>query len=131
MICLLPPRPPLCLEEEVANDEEDDEDKDAVDNDDGDKDMPPKAKPDAAAAATAAKKKAPAAKKDGSNEVATMPPRAPAKKNFSIDATDRFLVAYYGKGVNDYADVAIMVNGTIKKGSYHMQVAKDGLLLSW
>ncbi len=56
MICLLPPRCPHCLEEEVANDEEDDKDIDAVDNDDGDKDMPPKAKPDAAAAATAAKK---------------------------------------------------------------------------
>jgi hypothetical protein len=82
--------------------------------------------------ATAAKKKAPAAKKDNSNKVAVMPPHAPAKiKNFSINATNRFLVAYYGKGVNDYADVAIMVNGTIKKGSYDVQVAKDGLLLLW
>ena len=61
-----------------------------------------------------------------------MPPRAPAKiKNFLIGATDRFLIAYYAKGVNDYADIAIMVNGIIKKGSYDVQVAEDGLLLSW
>ena len=97
--------------------------------------MPPKAKPTAAAVAAAAKKKAPTAKKttgDESNEVAVMPPLAPAKnKNFSIDATDRFLVAYYSKGVNDYADVAIMVNGTIRKGSYNVQVAEDGLSLLW
>ena len=126
-----PPPCPLCLDEEVADNEEDNEDNDAVDNDDGDEDMPPKAKPNAAAAATAVKKKPPAAKKDDSDEVATMPSRAPAKKNFSIDATDRFLVAYYGKGVNDYADVAIMVNGTIKKDSYEVQVAEDGLSLSW
>jgi hypothetical protein len=131
MICLLPPRRRHCLEEEVANDKEDDEDNDAVNNDVGNENMPPKAKPDAAAAATAAKKKPPASEKDDSNEVATMPSRAPPKKNFSIDATNRFLVAYYGKGVNDYADVAIMVNGTIKKGLYEVQVAKDGLSLSW
>ena len=60
-----------------------------------------------------------------------MPPRAPVRKNFSIDATNHFLVAYYGKGINDYADVAIMVNDMIKKGSYDVHVAKDGLSLSW
>ena len=72
-----------------------------------------------------AKKKAPTKKTTGdeSDEVAVMPPHAPAKKNFSIDTTDRFLVAYFGKGLNDYADVAIMVNSTIKKGSYNVQVA--------
>ena len=96
--------------------------------------MSPKAKSAAAAVAAAAKKKTPTAKKttgDEIDKVAVMPPRAPAKKNFSIDVTNRFLVAYFGKGLNDYADVAIMVNGTIKKGSYNVQVAKDGLSLSW
>jgi hypothetical protein len=85
--------------------------------------------------ATAVKKKAPAAKKttgDGSDEVAVMPPRAPVKnKNFLIDGTDRFLVAYYGKGVNNYADVAIMVNDTIKKGSHDVQVAEFGARRWW
>ena len=93
-------------------------DNEAVNNDstanDGNEDIPPKVKPAAAAMAMAAKKKAPAAKKttgDKSNKVAAMLPRAPAKnKNFSIDATDRFLVAYFGAGFNDYANVAIMVN---------------------
>ena len=96
---------------------------DAIDNDattnNSNEDMPPKAKPAAAAVAATAKKKAPAANKttgDASNEVAVMPPHAPAKKNFLIEAIDRFLVAYYGKGVKAYADVAIMVNGTVKKG---------------
>ena len=113
-------------------------DNEAVNNDstanDGNEDIPPKVKPAAAAMAMAAKKKAPAAKKttgDKSNKVAVMPPYAPAKRNFLIDATDRFLVAYYSKIVNGYADVAIMVNGIIKKGSYDVQVAKDGLLLLW
>ena len=93
--------------------------------------MPPKAKP--AAAATAAKKKAPAKKttEDESNEVAMMPPCAPARKYFLVNATDCFLVMYYGKGVNDYADMAIIVNSTTKKGSYDVKVAKDGLSLSW
>ncbi len=82
--------------------------------------------------ATAAKKKAPTTKKVESNEVAMMPPHAPTKnKNFLIDTTDRFLVVYYGKGINNYADVAIMVNGTITKGSYDVQVAKDNLSLLW
>jgi hypothetical protein len=131
-LCLLRCQCTLCLEEEVTDNEVDDKDNNAANNGDGDKDMPPKVKLDAAATATAAKKKAPAAKKDNSDEVAVMPPRAPAKiKNFLIDATDHFLVAYYSKGVNDYADVAIMVNGTIKKGSYDVQVAEDGLSLSW
>ncbi len=47
MICLLPPRRPHCLEEEVANNEDDNEDNDAVDNNDDNEDMPPKAKPNA------------------------------------------------------------------------------------
>ena len=59
------------------------------------------------------------------------PPRTSARKNFSIDTTDRFLVAYYGKCVNGYAAVAIMVNDTIKKGYYDVQVAENGLSLSW
>ena len=50
MICLLPPRPRHCLEEEVANDEEDDKDNGDEDNDndvdtatanDCNEDMPP------------------------------------------------------------------------------------------
>ena len=80
--------------------------------------MSPKIKPAAATAATA-KKKATNKKTAGeSNKVAMMPPHVPARKNFLVDATDRFLVTYYAKGVNDYANVAILVNGTVKKGSY-------------
>jgi hypothetical protein len=138
MLCLLRRQCSLCLEEEVASKEGDtnnDADNDVINNNAGGKDMPPKVKPAVAAMAAAAKKKAPITKKmtgDESNEVAVMPPRAPAKnKNSLINATDRFLVAYYGKGVTDYAAVAIMVNGTIKKGSYEVQVAEDGLSLSW
>jgi hypothetical protein len=136
-LCILCHRSSLCLEEEVAS-KEDNTDNDATDNNDDDNnnnnDMPPMAKPATAVVAAAAKKKALATKKttgDKSNKVAVMPPYAPAKRNFLIDATDRFLVAYYSKIVNGYADVAIMVNGIIKKGSYDVQVAKDGLLLLW
>ncbi len=135
--CLLCRQRPLCLEEEVAR-EEDYTDNDTINNNatvnDGDKEMPPKAKPAVVDVAAVAKKKAPVAKKttgDESDEVAVMPPRAPAKKNFLMDVSGRFLVAYYGKGINDYTDVAIMVNDTIKKGSYDVQVDKDGHSLSW
>ena len=75
--------------------------------DDSDEDMPPKAKPAAGGSGRGGQEKGPRCQEDdkgrerqGCRDVSPCP--APAKKNFSIDATNRFLVTYYGKGVNNY-----------------------------
>jgi hypothetical protein len=45
--------------------------------------------------------------------------------------TDPLTVTYYDGGTHDYADMVIRMNGTMKKGKYEVQVAKDSLLLSF
>ncbi len=77
--------------------------------------MSPKAKPH-----TAPKK--PVTKKTmGESEANVMPP--PAAKpttisHFSVKATDPFTVAYYPDSTQDYANVAIRVNGTMKREEF-------------
>ncbi len=77
--------------------------------------MSPKAKPHMAP-------KKPATKKTtGESKANVMPP--PAAKpttisHLSIKATNPFTVAYYANGAQDYANVAIRVNGTIKREEF-------------
>jgi hypothetical protein len=51
--------------------------------------------------------------------------------SFSVDASDPLTTHYYASGVYDYADVLFCVNGTMKKGEYQIQVAEDGLSVSF
>jgi hypothetical protein len=51
--------------------------------------------------------------------------------NISINSTGPFTPAYYTKGAQGYANVTFHISCVIKKGKYQMQVAKEGLLLSW
>ncbi len=83
----------------------------AADDDDNDKDndgtsMPPKVKP------VATTKKAVT-----TTETRTLPaPKPPL--NFSVDSTDKFGVAYYCKGTQDFADVVIHVNGCLYESDW-------------
>jgi hypothetical protein len=69
------------------------------------------------------------------NEDNIIPP--PAAKplaistNFSVKATNPLTVAYYVNSVHNYTNVAICMNGKMNKDEYKVQVAKDGLLLSF
>jgi hypothetical protein len=94
--------------------------------------MAPKKKPEATAGKKSASLKSMGL---GDNKFPHVPPLAAAKPPiisiFSIDPTDTFTVAYYANCVNNYADVAICIHGTIKKGKYKVQMAKDGNSLMW
>ena len=76
-----------------------------------------------------------AATKKESAAAAAMPPppaaaaaaAAAAPTSFSIKAEDPFTATYYADGVHDYAEVVFHVNGTMQKGEYKVQVAKDSL----
>jgi hypothetical protein len=87
--------------------------------------MPPKVKPlptkptKTDAAAAAAKRPPPATA------------AAAAATSFSVDANNPLTAHYYADGVYDYANAVFHVNGTMKKGEYEVQVAKDGLLVSF
>ena len=65
----------------------------------------------------------------------TLPPAAAATATtticFSVDAGDPLTTHYYAEGVYDYTDVVFCVNGTMQKGEYLIQVAEDGLLVSF
>ncbi len=53
-------------------------------------------------------------KGESDDDVAAMPP--PVLKppvNFSVDSTDKFLVAYHCEGSQDLADVVFHVNGVL------------------
>jgi hypothetical protein len=97
----------------VADNEEDD------DKNNNNTSVPPKVKPVAAA-------KKPAT----TTETTTLPaPRPPL--NFSIDSTNKFGSAYYCKGTQDFADVVIHVNGCLYESDYRVNVALDGMSVSW
>jgi hypothetical protein len=103
-------------EEEGGTNAKDTDEIDAVDTDDATADaaapddnnyatMPPKLKPSP---------RKPGAKKSKgeSDDVAAMPPPAPKPpENFSADSTDKFLVSYHCKGLQDLADVVFHVKG--------------------
>ena len=143
MRCLLPPPPSFFLDKEVAgikevidNDDTKDADEDIdaasaaaddvpTDNDVDYATMPPKVKP-------IPKKAAP--KKESATAAAKPPPPAAAAAaaavtSFSVDAGDPLTTHYYAEGVYDYANVVFCINGTMQKGEYQIQVAKDGLLV--
>jgi hypothetical protein len=84
--------------------------------------MPPKEKP--AVAQKTAKKKS--NKDDKTMHPPTAKPLIISTSNFSIEATNPLTVSYYADGAHDYANVVIRVNGTMRKGEYQVQVAKDG-----
>jgi hypothetical protein len=137
MICLLPPRRPLCLEEEVADNEEDDEDNDDDDNDvdaatanDGNEDMPPKAKT-TVAKGTANSTKPPAT--TAAADTVMPPPAAKTKplEPYSINVRDAAVITYYNNTAVDYTEVEIHVNGVVPEGSCKFTVATDCMSISW
>jgi hypothetical protein len=96
-------------------DKDDNEDKEGNNNE---ATMPPKVKPVAAAAT---KKTIPNA------ETATLPTPSSPPSNFSVDSTDKYGIAYYCKGTQDFADVVIHVSGCLHERKYHMSIAQDGM----
>jgi hypothetical protein len=143
----LPPPPSVILfldkevagnEEGINNDDTNDADEDidaasaAADNAPTDDDvnyatMPPKVKP-------IPKKAAP--KKESATAAAKPPPpaaaaAAAAATSFSVDAGDPLTTHYYAEGVYGYADLVFRVNSTIQKGEYQIQMAEDGLSVSF
>jgi len=134
-----------CISDEEVDSEEGDEDNaaaddtnaaaaadtsaaadDAADDNNNYATMPPKFK---------APPRKPGAKKikGESNDVAAMPPPTPKLPvNFSIDLTDKFLVAYHCEGSQDLADMVFQVNGVLHADiDYHVSVAADRKSISW
>ena len=71
-------------------------------------------------------------KKDSTAAAATPPPPTPKPpENFSVDSTDKFLVAYHTKGKHDVADVMFHVNGVLCDTDYRVNVAADKKSVSW
>ena len=99
------------IEDEVPVDE-DEEVEDAADE----AAMPPKKKP-AASTAVATEK---------TTEKKVTPPPAPKPSIFSISCTDVFGVSYFCEGNQDYAEVALHVNGVLRDIDYRVSVAPDG-----
>jgi hypothetical protein len=105
--------------EDIAAAADDDDDNDDDNKNNNGTSMPPKVKPMAAA-------KKPAA----TTETMTLPaPRPPS--NFSVDAANKFGIAYYCEGTQDFADVAIHVNGCLYESDYCMSIAQDGMSVWW
>ena len=139
--CFLPLPSSFYLDEEVAGEEEeiDDDDidnaaediaaDDAPANDDIDyATMPPKVKPIPTAKAAPKKESAAAAAKPSPPAAAAA---AAAATSFSVDAGDPLTTHYYAEGVYDYANIVFRFNGTMQKSEYLIQVAEDGLLVSF
>jgi hypothetical protein len=130
IVCLTFPSLFISEVEEEDNADHDAKDVAAADNDadnngdEGDNDeaaMPPKVKPVAPAATkTAAMKPAP------KTETTTLPAPSPPSK-FSVDSTDKYGIAYYCMGTQDFAVVVIHINGVLYKSDYRMSVAQDGM----
>jgi hypothetical protein len=99
---------------------------DAADDNDNYANMPPKFK---------APPRKPGAKKIKGeiDDVTAMPPPAPKLPvNFSVDSTDKFLVAYHCEGSQDLADVVFHVNGVLHADiDYRVSVAADRKSISW
>ena len=73
-------------------------------------------------------------KVDSAAAAATPPPPAPKPKppeTFSVDSTDKFLVAYHTKGKHDVADVMFHINGVLCNIDYRVSVAADRKSVSW
>jgi len=62
-----------------------------------------------------------------------MPPPAPKPPvSFSVDSTDKFLVAYHCEGSQDLADVVFHVNGVLHADiNYRVNVAADRKSILW
>ena len=89
--------------------------------------MPPKLKAPSRKPVGAKKTKG-----DSAAAAATPPPPAPKPpENFSVDSTDKFLVAYHTKGKHDVADVMFHVNGVLRDTDYRVSVAVDRQSVSW
>ena len=123
--------------EEGGTDAKDDNDADAVTDtaandaaapyDDSYANMPPKLKAPARKPADTKKTKG-----DSAAAAETPPPPAPKPpENFSVDSTDKFLVAYHTKGKHDVADVMFHVNGVLRDTDYRVSVAADRQSVSW
>jgi hypothetical protein len=116
-------------EEGGAEDDDDDDDDavtdtaadDAAPDDDNNANMPPKLK--------APPRKPAGAKKTKGDSAAAA--ESPAPPNFSVDSTDKFLVAYHTKGKHDVADVMFHVNGVLRDTDYRVSVAADRQSVSW
>ena len=100
---------------------------DAAPDNDNYANMPPKLKAPPRKPAGAKKTKG-----DSAAAAATPPPPAPKPpENFSVDSTDKFLVAYHTKGKHDVADVMFHVNGVLRDTDYRVSVAADRQSVSW
>ena len=121
-------------EEGGAEDDDDDDDaaadadtvidtaaEDAAPDDDNNANMPPKLK-------APPRKPAGAKKTKGDSADAA---ESPAPPNFSVDSTDKFLVAYHTTGKHDVADVMFHVNGVLRDTDYRVSVAADRQSVSW
>ena len=100
---------------------------DAAPDDDNYANMPPKLK-------APPRKPAGSKKTKGDSAAAAAMPPPPAPKppeNFSVDSTDKFLVAYHTKGKHDVADVMFHVNGVLRDTDYRVSVAADRKSISW
>ncbi len=71
-----------------------------------------------------------AAKKPTATTKMTLPAPRPLS-NFSVNSTNKFAIAYYCKGTQDYADMAIHVNGIVQVSEYRVSVTQDGMSASW
>ncbi len=60
----------------------------------------------------------------------TLPIPSPLSK-FSIDSTDKFAIAYYREGTQDYADVVIHFNGMVQVSKYRVSIAQDRMSVLW
>jgi hypothetical protein len=87
--------------------------------------MPPKVKPMAMAA-----KKTAAKKPTTKTETMTLPAPSPLS-NFSVDSTDKYGIAYYCKGTQDFADMVIHINRVLYMSNYCMSIAQDGMYVSF
>jgi hypothetical protein len=60
----------------------------------------------------------------------TLPAPRPMS-NFSVNTTNKFSIAYYCKGTQDYADVVIHVNGVIQEGKFLVSISQYGRSVLW
>ncbi len=71
--------------------------------------------------------KATAKKPTAAPEMTLPAPRPPS--NLSIVSTNKFAIAYYWEGTQNYADMVIHINGVIQESKYHLSVSQDSTLV--